>query len=495
VTRHLPIRLRLVGIGVLTGGAVALLICMTVALHARSVLRTSLVRTLSVQASMLGYNALSSLLFSDPDSAEKTLGALAAEPQVVRAGVYAVDGHLFASYLREGQTATPLPPTLDVSPSGSWFGSDGLTVSRPIVFEGQTVGVILIVSDLKQLHGLLRGYLMIMAILLACALALSFFLASRLERPISEPLLELEQLAKRVSLERDYTVRALPRGRDEIGALFAAFNDMLEQIRINEQELRRAQETLEQRVAVRTAELGVANKELEAFSYSVSHDLRAPLRHISGFADMLREKLGDATPEVSRCLDKVCQAAGRMGNLIDDLLSFSRMGRAELRATRVELAAMVADIVREQSADNPGRTIEWRVHPLPVVHADPALLRQVLVNLIANAVKYTAKSPIAHIEISAVQDAREVVVSVRDNGVGFDMAYAHKLFGVFQRLHSSNEFEGTGIGLANVQRIASRHGGRTWAEAKVNQGATFYFSLPLNGGTVDERQVEAHPAG
>ena len=238
-----------------------------------------------------------------------------------------------------------------------------------------------------------------------------------------------------------------------------------------------------QRVQAANQQLEAANKELEAFSYSVSHDLRAPLRHVDGFASLLTKRAEKTLDTQSlRYLTTISGAAKQMGRLIDDLLSFSRMSRTTLRLAEVDQDALVAGIVREGNYEQSGRTIAWEIAPLPPVHADAAMLRQVWVNLIENAVKYSGKNPAPRIVIgcqSANGAAAEQVFFVRDNGVGFDMAYAGKLFGVFQRLHGPSEFEGTGIGLANIRRIIARHGGRTWADGRVGEGAVFYFSLPV----------------
>jgi len=245
-----------------------------------------------------------------------------------------------------------------------------------------------------------------------------------------------------------------------------------------EDQVRKLNEQLERR----SAELAASNGELEAFAYSISHDLRAPLRHMVGFAELLQQHGASALDDRSRrYVTTILGAAKRMGQLIDDLLAFSRIGRAETRATTVRLDQLVKEVVEELRPEVGSRNVAWTIGGLPVLHADRSMLRVVFANLVANALKFSRTRERADIEIGSFEDPqRGLVVFVKDNGVGFDMKYYNKLFGVFQRLHRSEEFEGTGIGLATVQRVIHRHGGKVWAEGAVNGGSTFFFSVPLS---------------
>jgi signal transduction histidine kinase len=249
----------------------------------------------------------------------------------------------------------------------------------------------------------------------------------------------------------------------------------------------------------RNEDLIAANEDLEAFGHSVSHDLRMPLRHIHAYISMLEETASKKLDvEERRQFNVIRDAARRMGQLIDDLLAFSRIGRTEIKAEQIDNEAVVQETIAEMQTDLKDRRIIWTIESLPPVHGDLGLLRQVWANLLANAVKYTRPREEAQITISGVSQDNEAIFSVADNGVGFDPAYADRLFGVFQRLHSDKQFEGTGVGLANVRRIVQRHGGRTWADAKQNEGAVFYFSLPLKRTTrrtSDERPESSNAAG
>jgi len=274
-------------------------------------------------------------------------------------------------------------------------------------------------------------------------------------------------VASRWSLRRDE--------REQAVAILETNNDVSDRKR-REEEIRKLNDEL----GKRTTDLEASNKELEAFAYSVSHDLRAPVRHIAGYAQLLQRNSSSALDEKSRrYMTMILESAERMGTLIDDLLAFSRIGRTETREAAVNLDLLVKEILGEVQQDIIGRNIAWKISALPDLYGDRSMLRLALTNLISNAAKFTRTRPQAEIEIGCLEKNKdEVVVFIRDNGVGFDMKYVDKLFGVFRRLHSADVFEGTGIGLATVQRIIHRHGGRVWAEGLVDIGATFFLSVP-----------------
>jgi signal transduction histidine kinase len=447
--------------------------------------RTLQLENQSVEARIVGSNTITALTFDDPAAAERTLGALRAEPRVEGAALYRPDGRLFASYVREPVRGSAAVAPLAVPPeaprAGDWSRFDGLRtlhLVRPVVLDGTPIGFVYIRSDQTEIVARLLGYGFILLTVLIIALVASQ-LASRVSRrAIADPLTEMAGLARKFSAEHDYSVRAREAGSGELLMLTTAFNEMLEQLQARDRSLQESREQLEERVRERTAALDASNQELEAFCYSVSHDLRSPLRAIDGFSQALLEDMdGRLDESAAGHLARIRAATQRMAALIDDLLSLSRITRTDLALKRVDLSAMARAVCEELAAAQPERAVTVDIQPGLVATGDPRLLRQVLENLLGNAWKFTSKQAAPRIAFGTGDGHDGSVYTVSDNGAGFDPKYADRLFGVFQRLHAMTEFPGTGVGLAIVDRIVKRHGGRVWAEAAVGKGATFYFTL------------------
>jgi PAS domain S-box-containing protein len=304
-----------------------------------------------------------------------------------------------------------------------------------------------------------------------------------------ELMVEHPDRANRVCLE--VTAQPLKDNQGNLRGGVAVLRDITER-KTAEREIQTLNQILEARVIERTAELRVANMELEAFTYSVSHDLRAPIRHISGFAKILVEKFRSSLPaEAHEHLQLIVQAAHRMGQMVDEMLKLARLGRQALEVKTTGLSSLVEDVITLLAPETEGRQVEWKIDELPFVECDPILMRQVFQNLISNALKYSRPRSPAVIEIGQTEKEGGKVIFVKDNGVGFDMKYSDKLFGVFQRLHVAEEFEGNGIGLATVERIIKKHGGRVWVEAELGHGATFFFTLGAGEHSVPEKAAAA----
>jgi signal transduction histidine kinase len=482
--RNYSIRQKLTWMNMLVSGAALLLACTAFAVYELTDFRQTLVQGLSIQAQIVGANSASALLFNDPESARNTLSALRAAPNIVAAGIYTPAGNAFATYSRD--RGGVVSPRLDM-PAGLLqayqFSSDELVLVRAIEFQGKRIGTVGIRSDLRELTGRLLRYAGIVVAVLLVSLLAAFVFSSIFQKATARPIAQLAETARIVSREKKYSIRApATPNADEIAELIDAFNEMLEQIQERDTALQAARDELELRVVRRTAQLEAVNRELESFTYSVAHDLRAPLRHIQGFADALVEDCADRLDGATRgYLNRIVESTRRMDRLINDLLGLAHVGRQELRIQPVSLSALVQDVIRDMTHETEGRNIEWRIGELPVVEGDPGLIKQVYYNLLSNAVKYTRPRDPALVEAGQTTVGGERILFIRDNGVGFNMKYAHKLFGVFERLHRREDFEGTGVGLATVQRIVHKHGGRIWAEAGIDRGATFYFTLPEPG--------------
>jgi signal transduction histidine kinase len=478
-----PIQRKLMAVILLTSAVVLLLTCTAFIAYEVLTFRNATVRQLAILGQVIASNSTAALAFDNSADATEILAALKAERYIVAAGLYDANGRLFSTYPADlAVTAFPAAPR----GQGHRFAPKHLDVFQPVVQGEKRLGTLYLKFDIAAMYQRFRLYGGIVLLVIAGSFLVAYLLSQALQRQISGPILALAETAKAVSDRRDYSVRAARYGKDELGLLTAAFNQMLTQIqeqhqalRASEASLRELSQELEQRVIDRTEQLEAVNRELESFCYSVSHDLRAPLRAIDGFSMILMKSFGDNLgAEAHHYLGRVREGSQHMGRLIDDLLKLSRTTRSELKMTTVNLSELASLVANDLTESEPERRVTFRIAPGLVVRADATLMRVMLENLLGNAWKFSRKRLDPLIEVGAATDADRIAYFVRDNGAGFDMKYVDKLFGPFQRLHSVSEFEGTGVGLANVQRIIVRHGGRVWAESIVDHGATFYFTLP-----------------
>jgi signal transduction histidine kinase len=494
--RNLPIKRKLTSVIMLTSTVVLLLTAATFIVYEVVNIRHNLRLNSEAIAVIAAEESSAAVASGNQKAAEEILSNFSARRQILLSAVYLKDGRMLARYPEtaplEAFPATPVEREYEIAGRAA-------NIFVPVSLDNKVVGAMYLKWDLSQPYRRFAWYAGSMAVILLGSLGIALAISNWLQRFISRPILELAETAEAVAVKKDYRVRAAKFGEDELGLLTDAFNHMLTQIedrdaalRESEAQLRQALRAaeaasaqvralnaeLEQRVGLRTAELASANQELEAFTYSVSHDLRAPLRHIDAFAQILDEEYGPSVAEPARhYLARIRKGAQDMGRLVDDLLNLSRVGRADAKHETVDLNRLIDDVRAELRLETDGRDIQWRVATLPPAQGDAGLIKQVFANLISNAVKYTRPRRTAVIEIDREQVDGAPAIFIRDNGVGFNMKYADKLFGVFQRLHREEEFEGTGVGLATVRRIVQLGGGRIWAQAELDKGATFHFTL------------------
>lgn len=474
--QHLPIRKKLLRIILLINGIVLFITGVTFFIYEYYSFRKATKEKLGTIGKIISANSTAALAFDAADDATETLAALRTEPHIAAACLYDSTGKAFASYRAASYTdSLPGKPLRD----GYYFTKLNLRGFQPVLLDDKRLGTLYLQYNMSVMYERMGSYALIIAVVLLLSFVLAYILVRFLKKSISVPILSLADTANIIHGRKDYTVRAVKWGNDEVGTLTDAFNQMLDQIHHQDVQLREFNQQLEQKVKERTAQLELANKELESFSYTVSHDLRAPLRAIVGFTSILEEDYTSKLDDEARRITAVIKGnTHKMARLIDDLLAFSRLGRQEITKAPVDMEAMVKETTHNLASQTDTSKVKWTIHPLPVVPANANMIQQAWVNLISNAVKYSANHATPEIEIGSFKHDGQVVFFIKDNGVGFDSQYKDKLFKVFQRLHRSDEFEGTGIGLALVEKIVVRQGGSVWAESEINKGACFYFSLP-----------------
>lgn len=482
--RDLPIRRKLTVIIMATSSAALLLACSAFVLHDLVSFRRLLVADLSTLAKIIGSNSTGAILFNDSKRAGETLAALEAETNVLWACIYGQDGRRLAEYVRGG---VPGGGTVDCPvvppPPGHRFAEGRLLLSTAIVFDRESVGTVLLASDLEEIRARLVRYVGIGALVLVASSLVALLLSSKLQRVISEPILRLAHTARAVSERRDFSVRAGDAHGDELGLLFGAFDDMLDHIEEAQRSLvERAREV--ERV---NRELARSNRELESFASVASHDLQEPLRKITAFGDRLKSQCGDALTDKGRdYLERMQNAATRMQSLIEDLLSYSRVTTRGQPFVPVSLGGVTREVLSdlELRIEKTGARVE--VGDLPTIEADPTQMRQLLQNLLANALKFQrpGEAPRIRVEAHCMENNNGTAdgrcqIRVQDNGIGFDEKYLDRLFKPFQRLHGQSAYEGTGIGLAICKKIAERHGGSITARSAPGQGTCFLVELPV----------------
>ncbi|HEX6428632.1 MAG TPA: ATP-binding protein [Niastella sp.] len=474
--RNAPIQKKLLLIILLINGIVLLVACIAFFGYEYYIFRKGTIEKLTTIALITAANSTAALAFENTEDAAEILATLKTEPHIVSAGIYNTKGIIFSKYVKDSATQEfPANP----QPGQYHFQNSYLEGSEPIMLEDRQLGTLYLKCDLGAMYERMRLYTTVVGFVLIASLLLAYLLVKILKKNISAPIIALARTAAIISDKHDFTVRAVKMGNDEIGTLTNAFNEMLEQIQQRDATLREFNENLEQKIRDRTKQLESVNKELEGFSYSVSHDLRAPLRAIIGYSAMLEEDYADKLDDEARRITAVIKSnTAKMGQLIDDLLAFSRMSRQDMAKATVDMSVVVTEVREVLATQFDFNRIHWKIEPLPVVPANANMIKQVWINLISNAIKYSSKREIAQVEIGAFSQNGNTVFFVRDNGAGFNQQYAEKLFKVFQRLHSATEYEGTGIGLALVEKIISKQGGSVWAEGEEDKGACFYFSLP-----------------
>ncbi|PCM45873.1 ATP-binding protein [Marinobacter sp. ANT_B65] len=474
--RYWPLKAKLLFLTLFTSTLGIVLVCASLIAVENQNYREQLESELHVIAGILAEQSAAALLFEDHEQLSSILSSLRKIETIKQACVFSASGTLMNSLYSSGDTDCP---SLSEQPPVGFVGNY-YRLSQPVTLYEDTVGYIYLISHLEVLKAHIQTFIFLAMGIGGLIQLILVFVAFRLQRLVSQPILELSRAAERISLAHDYTIRAPVYGKDELGRLGRTFNDMIGTIEQQNLRILESRDSLERTVEERTSQLSLANKELEAFSYSVSHDLRQPLRAIEGFGRALEEDCEDVLDDTGKDhLRRIRAASVRMAGLIDGLLVLSRVSRQPMESERLNLSEMLEEIAEELSDLSEPLPTELRIQPDIWVAGDGRMLRIAFQNLLENAWKYSAKESSRVIEVSATSDAGYITIAIQDNGVGFDMRYVDKLFVAFNRLHTPSEFGGTGIGLATVNRVILRHHGSISASSEVGKGARFAVCLPV----------------
>jgi len=502
----------------LVSGAALLLACAAFIGYDLVSFRRAAVYNLSIQAQIAGSNAVSAILFDDPSSAEKTLSALQASPNIISAGILTPNGRPFAAYSRNKDGKMPVLPSLAAGQAETHrFGGGAVLLVRSIVFQRKPTGTIYIQSSIEGLYARLKLYVGISTIVLAMSLLVALLISPIVQREIARPIVQLAEIAQLVSRDKNYSVRAEPSNtRDEISVLVGAFNEMLMQIQQSEGALRKAHDELELRVQERTAELETAKSELEVYSHSIlrakeeveraskfkdqflstmSHELRTPLNAVLGFSDLLAdERYGSLNDRQKRYVNNIHTGGQHLLKLISDILDLSKIeaGRMDLAIQEVPMESAFADVVStlKPLAEKKAQVLAQNCESRLIVRADSTRLKQMLMNLAGNAIKFTPEG--GRVELTAYEANGRVRVEVRDTGPGIPPEEQNHIFQAFYRLRQSGPaIEGTGLGLAITQRLAELHGGTLGIDSQPGKGSCFHFSLPVGASLRQSQSTEA----